>query len=184
MICEIWYKMCAVAWDWNQTPWAPSPVTSDKWCRLSVTPAPQGQMEIAAHCCFRAAVDTGCEMCAKGLLLGLAHEPTQRVLAVIMAIVIIVLRMVVILILCSIQFRWISEHDFFSNLSVFKLLGMCWNFSFVDKSLSVLFAVVSYFSFSFVLFFPLHPPLPHLCLSGNHFAFILLMSQQEEERRR
>ena len=62
-------------------------------------------MEIAAHCCFRAAVDTGCEMCAKGLLLGLAHEPTQCVLAVIMAIVIIVLRMVVILILCSIQFR-------------------------------------------------------------------------------
>lgn len=68
---------------------------------------------------------------------------------------------------------WFHWDCVFFNLSVFKLLGICWNFSFVDKSLSVLFAVVSYFSFSFVLFFPLHPASPSPI---SVFLVIILLS--------
>lgn len=64
---------------------------------------------------------------------------------------------------------------FCSVLSLFKLPEMCWNFSFVDEFLPVLFVVMS-------LFLCLLVSSLSVSLSGNHFTLALLVSQQEEER--
>lgn len=68
---------------------------------------------------------------------------------------------------------------FCSNLLLFKLHGICWNFS-VGESLPVLFAImrlllflVCSFLFSLCLFLP-----------DNHFSLILLISKKEEKRQR
>ena len=66
---------------------------------------------------------------------------------------------------------------FCSVLSLFKLPEMCWNFSFVDEFLPVLFAVMSLFLCLLVFSLSLS-----LSFSGNHFTLALLVSQQEEER--